>query len=95
MPRLRPAAIVLAPSPLREQLRLLLAALEELRDEVAQLELEAETLRVALTAFETRHRAELSEEQRRLQRIASVVRQLERWAELLAEVPPQKRAGLR
>lgn len=93
MPRVRPAAIVLAPSPLREQLRRLLAALEELRDEVAQLELEAETLRVALTAFETRHRAELSEEQRRLQRIASVVRQLERWAELLAEVPPQKRAA--
>ncbi len=93
MPRVRPVAIVLAPSPLREQLRLLLAALEELRDEVAQLELEAETLRVELTAFETRHRAELSGEQRRLQRIASVIRQLERWAELLAEVPPQKRAA--
>lgn len=93
MPRARPAAIVLAPSPLRERLQLLLAALEELRDDVAQLELEAETLRTELAAFEVRHRAELSEEQRRFQRIASVVRQLERWAELLAETPPRERAG--
>jgi hypothetical protein len=93
VPRARPAAIVLAPSPLRERLELLLAELEALRDEVAQLELECETLRGELVAFEVRHRAELSEEQRQLQRIASVVRQLERWAEMLEEAEPRQRAA--
>lgn len=93
MLRARPAAIVLAPSPLRDRLQRLLVALEALRDEVAQLELEAETLRGELAAFEARHRAELSQEQRLLQRIASVVRQLERWAEMLAEAAPKHRAA--
>ena len=60
---------------------------------MAQLELEAETLRGELTAFEARHRAELSEEQRLLQRIASVVRQLERWAEMVADAAPKHRAA--
>ena len=93
MPRSRPAAIVLAPSPLRDRLERLLAELEALRDEVAQLELECETLRGKLVAFERRHRAELSEEQRRLQRIASVVRQMERWVEMLEEAEPSHRAA--
>ncbi|HEY1418800.1 MAG TPA: hypothetical protein VGF41_12895, partial [Myxococcaceae bacterium] len=93
MPRARPAAIVLAASPLRERLQRLLVELDALRDEVAQLELECETLRAALAAFEVRHRAELAMEQRFLQRIASVVRQLERWAEMLAESEPKERAA--
>ena len=71
----------------------MLAELEALRDEVAQLELECETLRGQLAAFEARHRAELSGEQRLLQRIASVVRQLERWAEMLADSEPRQRAA--
>jgi len=91
--RARFAAIVLAPSPLRDRLERLLAELEALRDEVAQLELECETLRTELVAFERRHRAELSVEQRQLQRIASVVRQLERWAEMLEEADPRQRAA--
>ena len=91
--RARPAAIVLAPSLLRDRLEHLLAELEALRDEVAQLELECETLRGNLVAFERRHRAELSAEQRQLQRIASVVRQLERWAEMLEEAEPRQRAA--
>lgn len=93
MPRIRPAAIVLAPSPLRERLQPLLAELESLRDEVAQLELECETLRGELAAFEVRHRAELSVEQRLVHRIASVVRQMERWAEMLEEAGPRERAS--
>ena len=93
MSRARPAAIVLAPSPLRERLQALLAELESLRDEVGQLELECETLRAELGAFEVRHRAELAPEQRRMQRIASVVRQLERWVELLEEAEPKQRAA--
>ena len=93
MSRARFAAIVLAPSPLRDRLERLLAELEALRDEVAQLELECETVRTELVAFERRHRAELSVEQRQLQRIASVVRQLERWAEMLEEADPRQRAA--
>ena len=93
MPRARPAAIVLAASPLRERLQSLLAELEALRDEVAQLELECETLRGELATFEVRHRAELADEHRLLQRISSVVRQLERWAELLEEAKPRQRAA--
>jgi len=93
VPRVRPASIVLAPSPLRERLQALLAELEALRDEVAQLELECETLRAELSAFEVRHRAELAAEQRWLQRIASVVRQLERWVEMLQEAEPRERAA--
>jgi hypothetical protein len=93
VPRARPAAIILAPSPLRERLQELLAELESLRDEVGQLELECETLRGELAAFEVRHRAELAPQQRRLQRIASVVRQMERWVELLEEAEPMQRAA--
>ncbi len=93
MPRARPAAIVLAASPLRERLQRLLAELDALRDEVAQLELECETLRGQLAAFEVRHRAELADEQRLLHRIASLVRQLERWAEMLVEASPGQRAA--
>ncbi|HZJ56080.1 MAG TPA: J domain-containing protein, partial [Myxococcaceae bacterium] len=79
--------------PRRERLQGLLAELDALRDEVAQLELECETLRAELAAFEIRHRAELAGEQRLLQRIGSVVRQLERWAEMLAESQPRERAA--
>jgi hypothetical protein len=93
VPRARPAAIVLAASPLRERLQRLLAELDALRDEVAQLELECETLRGELAAFEVRHRAELADEQRFIERIASVVRQLERWAEMLTESQPRGRAA--
>ena len=93
MSRARPAVLVLAASPLRDRLQRLLAELEALRDEVAQLELECETLRSELAGFEVRHRAELADEQRLLQRIASVVRQLERWAELLADSEPRERAA--
>lgn len=93
MTRARPAAIVLAASPLRERLQGLLVELDGLRDEVAQLGLECETLRGELGAFEVRHRAELADPQRLLQRIASVVRQLERWAEMLAESEPRARAA--
>ena len=93
MPRARPAAIVLAASPLRDRLQRLLAELDALRDEVAQLELECETLRGELSAFEARHRAALGDEQRLLLRITSVVRQLERWAELLVESEPRERAA--
>ena len=92
MPRARPATLVLAPSPLRERLQRLLAELEDLRDQVAQLELECETLRGELSAFEVRHRAELAPEQRLLERMASVVRHLERWVELLEETEPRQRA---
>ncbi len=93
MPRARPASIVLAASPLRERLQRLLAELDALRDEVAQLELECETLRGKLAAFEVRHRAELADQQRLFHRIGSVVRQLERWAEMLEEAQPRERAA--
>jgi hypothetical protein len=91
MPRHRPAAIVLADSPLRERLRELSAVLESLRDEVAQLELEAETLRAELGAFEVRHRHALDAEQRALVAIGRVVRALEAWIELLRSAPARER----
>jgi len=93
VPRARPAAIVLAASPLRERLEGLLAELDVLRDEVAQLELECETLRGELAAFEAVHRAEVSAEQRLLRRIGALVRQLERWAEMLAQSEPGERVA--
>lgn len=91
MPRFRPAAIVLADSPLRERLRELAALLEDLRDEVAQLELEAETLRAELGAFEVRHRHALQAEERALLAIARVVRALEGWITLLRIAPATER----
>ena len=93
MPRPRPAAIVLADSPLRERLRELAALLEALRDEVAQLELEAETLRAELGAFEVRHRHALDAEQRALVAIERVVRALEAWIELLRSAPARERVA--
>jgi len=93
MPRAHPAAIVLADSPLRERLRELSALLEALRDEVAQLELEAETLRAELGAFEVRHRHALDAEQRALLAIERVVRALEAWIELLRSTPARERVA--
>ena len=93
MSRLRPAAIVLADSPLRERVRELSELLESLRDEVAQLELEAETLRAELGAFEVRHRLALDREQRALLAIERVVRGVEAWIELLRAAPAKERVG--
>ena len=72
-------------------MRELSALLENLRDEVAQLELEAETLRAELGGFEVRHRHALHAEERALLVIARVVRALEGWITLLRSAPAAER----
>jgi hypothetical protein len=75
--------LVLADSPLRTRLAELSAEAEALRDAVAALDLDIETLRTALTVFDARAQGALRALHARHQRVAGLVRHLERWAELL------------
>jgi hypothetical protein len=81
----RPAALVLADIPERNRLRELQQLLNNRRDQIAELDLEIETLRDTLAAFEATYHARLRLEHEQLRRIESLVRHMERWAELLRE----------
>lgn len=84
-----PSALVLADVPERNRLRELKGLLGARRDEIAELDLEIETLRDQLAAFEASYRARVAEEAAALKRIEQLVLHLERWADLLREAPPR------
>ncbi|MGO9829576.1 MAG: hypothetical protein ACLPJH_05505 [Myxococcaceae bacterium] len=82
-----PSSLVLADSPLRARLAELQALAESLRDAIAQLDLDIETLRTTLGVFDARLHGALRELHARHQGVVGVVRQLERWGELLETAP--------
>ena len=82
-----PSFLVLADSPLRARLLALVAEAESLRDAVAALDLDIETLRSTLCVFEARAHGALRELHARHRSVAGVVRHLERWVELLESAP--------
>jgi sugar-specific transcriptional regulator TrmB len=83
----RPRAVVLADLPERNRLRELKAQLGERRDRIGELDLDIETLRDELAAFEASYRARVAGETAALKRIERLVLHLERWADLLREAP--------
>ena len=78
-------ALVLADIPERNRLRELQRLLNERRDHIAELDLEIETVRDALIAFESHYRARVAAENAQLLRIEQLVQHFERWADLLHE----------
>ncbi len=80
-----PSALVVAEDPTRARLREVQARLEARRDEIAALDLEIETLREALAAFEAGAHAQLEVENRRLTRLRGLIDHLDRWTRLLRE----------
>lgn len=90
MPRTRrprrhtPTTLVLADIPERVRLRELVAHIEARRDDIAEADLEIETLREQLVDFEAHYHARLAAEQVELRRIDNLLAQIERWRELLA-----------
>lgn len=87
-----PTDLVLADIPERQRLRALQRELSRLRDEIAAVDLEIETLRDHLGTFEALYHARLRPEHDRVRRTQNMVGHLERWVELLALRPePQTR----
>ncbi len=85
------SALVVAEDPLRARVRQVQALLETRRDEIAALDLEIESLREALVAFEAAVQAQLQAENRRLTRVRGLIDHFERWSRLLKEslTPPK------
>jgi hypothetical protein len=86
-------SLILADSPLRARLLELQAEAESLRDAVAALDLDIETLRTTLGIFDARLHGALREVHARHERVAAVARHLERWVELLEEGPDEEMAA--
>lgn len=84
------AGLVRVESAERARIRELLQQLEARWDRVGALELELETLRETLSRLELRYELRLRAEHHLLARISSLVRYLERWAELLRESPREE-----
>ncbi|HET6344243.1 MAG TPA: hypothetical protein VFH51_04880, partial [Myxococcota bacterium] len=87
-----PTGMVLADIPERQRLRELQRLLEQRRDEIANADLEIETLREHLADFETAYHHALRAEHSALQRVQALIGHLERWIELLgraSRVPQQ------
>lgn len=82
-----PSSVVLADSPLRRRLAELRAEAESVRDAVASLDLDIETLRTTLSVFDARAHAALRELHAQHERVAGVVGHLERWVALLERGP--------
>jgi hypothetical protein len=82
-----PSSLILAESPLRARLLELQAEAESVRDAVATLDLDIETLRATLSVFDARAQGALRELHARHARVAGVLRHLERWVELLEHAP--------
>ncbi|MCC6750250.1 MAG: hypothetical protein IT371_21475 [Deltaproteobacteria bacterium] len=85
--RARVTDLVVAETPERLRRRDLQASLEALRDAIATLDCEVETLRGELAAFEARYRQRVADEDAALGRSRALIRHLERWVELLEEEP--------
>lgn len=79
--------MVLAQDPERQRLRELSGTLEARRDDIAELDLEIETLRERLAVFESGVQGHLAPEHEALRRVESVVAHLGRWSELLDQAP--------
>lgn len=80
-------ALMLADIPERNRLRELQSLLDTRRDQIAELDLEIETVRDQLIGFENTYQARVAEENFELVRIEQLVRHCERWADLLHEAP--------
>lgn len=78
-------SLVLADAPLRAKKRELQALLETRRDEIGALDLEIETLRESLAAFETAVSAQTESEAWQVSRVRGVLDHLERWSRLLRD----------
>ena len=76
-------ALVLSGGPLHERLRELTRSLEELRDAIADLDLSIEMLRETLGDFEVTYRQRMAAPHEEMKRIASYVRMLDGWADVL------------
>lgn len=87
-PRVTTTALVLSNDPERSRLRELKATLGQRRDEIAELDLEIETLRGELADFELAYRTRIAAESEALKRVERVLLHFERWSELLREAPP-------
>ncbi len=81
------SALILGGGPDRERLRELVRRLEERRDAIGELDLAIETLREQLGSFEVAYRNRLASEHALMKRIASYVRVLDGWANLLTRRP--------
>ncbi|HSI04693.1 MAG TPA: hypothetical protein VLC93_09465 [Myxococcota bacterium] len=81
------SALILGGGPERERLRELVRMLEERRDAIGELDLAIEMLREQLGSFEVAYRSRLASEHALLKRIASYVRVLDGWANLLSRRP--------
>jgi len=81
----QPVALVLADIPERVHLRELQQALNALRDDIAEIDLEIETRRDELATFEATYHARLQAEHEQLRRTEQWVHHFERWTELLRE----------
>jgi len=81
-------ALVVADDPERNRLRALKAQLGQRRDEIAELDLEIETLRADLSNFEAAYQAHVALESHALKRVERLLIHFERWTELLREVSP-------
>lgn len=81
-------ALVVADDPERNRLRALKAQLGQRRDEIAELDLEIETLRAELSNFEAAYQAHVALESHALKRVERLLIHFERWTELLREVSP-------
>ncbi len=85
-----PHGLVLADTPSKVRLRALQAALSARRDDIGALDLRIENLRSELQTFERQYQAQLAGEHDRLRRIERMLRQIERWTELLSEAPREE-----
>jgi len=81
-------ALVVADDPERNRLRELKAKLGQRRDDIAELDLEIETLRGELSTFEASYRVRIADESQALQRVERLLLHFERWTELLRETRP-------
>ncbi len=80
-------SLILVDTPERVRLRELLAELDRGRDQIAELDLEIETLREELASFEVSLGTRMGVLEHELKRIEGLVEHLERWVELLLAAP--------
>src|SRR5690348_5566798 len=79
------ADLVLADIPERNRLRELVTLLNLRRDEIAELDLELESLRQTLATFEAKYATRLRPVHAALHRVESLIRHIERWADVVRQ----------